>query len=85
MKSINKSEIKEIFGNYKTMYGIAGRLTDSYLMRTGIWDSEGNLTGKTPAERYSRISLLITAYICFKGSLKGIPKHWLDYAKQQKI
>ena len=85
METINREELKPIFGSYKDMYALTGRTVDSYMLKTGIWDEEGNLTGKTPAERFSRVSVLITAYICHKGSLKGIPNHWLNYAKQQKI
>jgi len=81
---IKRSEIKPIFGSYKTFYACAGRDKDSYLLKTGIWNDQDQLTGSTPAERLSRISLLITAYIVFTGGCKAIPKHWINYAKAQE-
>ena len=83
-KPINRKELKPIFGSYKTFYNICGRYTDSYLLKVGIWDEEGNITGRTPGNRYSNISLLITAHVIHFGTSKPIPRHWIAYAKAQK-
>ena len=81
---VNKTEVRKVFGKFKEFYRVCGRLPDGYMLRVGIWNKDGFLTGASKAERYTRISHLITAYVTKFGSLKGIPRNWIEYAMQQQ-
>jgi hypothetical protein len=81
---VKKNEVRKVFGKFKEFYRVCGRFPDGYMLRVGIWDKDGFLTGSSKAERYTRISHLITAYVIKFGSLEGIPENWIKYAMQQQ-
>jgi hypothetical protein len=83
LKPILRTELREIFGKFQNCYACAGRDPWNSYLKYEMW-KDGELHGRTKAERMNRIALLITAHINHKGAKAKIPPHWLAYAEAQK-
>lgn len=79
LKPIERKEIFEVFGKYSVFTSHCGKVARNSRLRHGIWDESDHLFGRNVSDRFNAISTLIGAYVSFNGSVKGLPKHWIEF------